>query len=199
MQSILPPITHMDALLHRKPHFQLVNRIELNTNANVYFKSPLLKEISPLHLKEIVFVVLANFIICVILIRIAKDFFLNLLSLGSGHLVSFFRLLCLTLNLSLSGLDLFVFDNVACLDDIRNSIVVQNICALLNEFFQKDCRQMDFAIGLKAEKWVSRELTNPVKAVRKTSLSGAQEMASAAPFQFVPTFKHSPHLRACFI
>jgi hypothetical protein len=150
MQSISPPITHMPYYTESHTSTSSIAS-KLKYKYQLYFKSSFLEETSSFYLKEIVFVVLTNFIVCVILIRIAKDFFLNLLSLGSSHLVCLFRLLCLALDLSLSGLDLFVFDNVACLDDIRDSIVVQNICALLNEFFQKDCRQMNFAISLRAE------------------------------------------------
>ena len=99
-------------------------------------------------LKETIFIVVTNLIVLVIRVGISKGLIGHHLSLDLFLLILLFSLLCLTLSLSLGKLNLFVLDDIARFDDIRNGIIVQEILALLDHLFQKDSRQLNLSVRL---------------------------------------------------
>mmetsp|Transcript_9860 Transcript_9860/g.28612 ORF Transcript_9860/g.28612 Transcript_9860/m.28612 type:complete len:265 (-) Transcript_9860:125-919(-) len=101
-------------------------------------------------LEERIFVIITDFVVLVVLVRISKSFDGHLLSLDFFLLILLLGLLRLTFRLSLCLLNLFVLNDIARLDNFRDSIVVQNILALLNDFLQEDCGEMDFSMSLQA-------------------------------------------------
>ena len=82
------------------------------------------------------------------MVVLSIQFLLKLASLRFCRFVDLLGLLCLILDLSFGGLHHIVLNDIAGLDDIGNSSIVQNILAFLNDFLEEGSCQVDFGMLL---------------------------------------------------
>lgn len=109
----------------------------------------------PRFLKETVFKIISILVILIIFVILPVEFLLEFARFFFGTFVTFSRLLRLSFNFSFGRLHQIVFDDIASLDNVGDSSIIQDFLAFSNNFLQKCSSEVDFSMGLK---WIKQNV-----------------------------------------